>query len=337
MLAHTALLSLTGIMSSAAWAASCGISGSSASTPVNYDPFNPAGLGTTTVTLSLTRQNPPGGGFTRSVFFYLQSPTPSANGTEIRAVSATGSVKIFGSGLNVFYDYGGIGPNLNISPPASTNRYLQIDFTGNNAASDTVQVIFTIQLPANLDAVAGSSLGFDLHFRCEASSKIDETGSIGNAISFPVRVLSALQASFAGPALDFGEVGDRTDAEVIASPIIKTGYIRVASSGVFNVTMASTNGYKLTFPSGDLSQASQTLGYQVKFLGETRSPFAANLISKPCGRAGVPLASGQSLPIEVRLLNGGSNRTPAPNYSDSLVVTLSPQITPSAASSCSGL
>lgn len=337
ILASLTLAIIALVAPSAAYAAACGISGSSLATPVDYDPFNPAGLGTTTVTLSLTRVNPPGGAFTRSVFFYLQSPTASANGTEIIPISASGSVNIYGTGINVFYDYGAIGPNLNINPPTSTNRYLQIDFTGNNTASDTVQVTFTIRLPANLDVAANSSVGFDVLFRCTANPKIDETGTIGSAISFPVRVLSALQASFAGPALDFGEVGDKTDADVTTTPIVKTGYIRVASSGVFTVTMTSDNGYKLTYPGGNLALANQTLGYQAKFLGNTRSPAATTVISKTCGRAGVPLASGQSLPIEVTLLDGGSTRIPASTYSDNLVVTLSPVTTPSSATTCVGL
>jgi len=316
----------------------CGIGGSSSASPVDYDPFNPNGLGTTTVTLTLTRFNPPGGSFTRSVFFYLQSPSASANGTIIKAISYSGDANVYGLNLNIFYDYGATGPNLIGSPtpppPSSSNRYLQVDFTGNNPASDSIQVTFTIELPANLNVAATSTLGFDVLFRCTANPNIDDTSSISGAIQFPIRVLSALQAYFAGPALDFGEVGDKTDADVTATPIIKTGYVNVASSGVFTVSMTSENGYKLTFPGGNLANSSQTLGYQATFLGQTRSPSATSAINKTCGRAGVPLASGQALPIQVRLLNGGSTRTPAPVYRDNLIVTLSPVVTPSSATSC---
>lgn len=332
-----ALLTWTGT-ASAATTGDCGITGASTGTPVTYDPFNPAGLGTTTIALTLTRVNPPGGGFTRSVFFYLRSPTTSANGTEIIPLSVSGNANIYGVGLNIFYDTGIPGPNLlgnpTPPPPSSSNRYLQVDFTGNNAASDSVVVNFSVKLPPNIDVPAGSTLDYNVLFRCTANPNIDQTGEIPAAIQFPVTVLSALQAYFAGPALDFGEVGDKTDADVTTTPIIKTGYVRVASSGVFTVSMTSDNGYKLTFPGGNLANALQTLGYQTTFLGQTRSPTATTAITATCGRAGVPLASGQSLPVTVQLLNGGSTRTPAPTYSDNLVVTLSPVISPTTATSC---
>lgn len=336
-----ALLSIAAPALAAPSGGGCGISGASLASPVDYDPFNPAGLGTTNVTLTLTRINPSGGGFTRSVFFYLQAPTASANGTEVIALSVSGNANIYGTGLNLFYDFGLPGPNLLGSPtpppPSSSNRYLQVDFTGNNAQSDSVQVNFTIKLPANLDVAANTSLALDVLFRCTANPSIDETGSVPAAISFPIRVLSALQASFVGPALDFGEVGDKTDTDITTTPIVKTGYVRIASSGVFTVTMTSQNGYKLTYPGGNLTLANQTLNYQAKFLGDTRSPTNTTMISKTCGRAGLPPASGQNLPIEVKLLNGGATRLPASNYNDNLIVTLSPLESPTSATSCAGL
>ena len=73
-----------GFATSAEAASTCGINGSATATPAVYDPFNPTGLATTTITMNLTRVNTSGGGDTREVNFYL------------KANSATGTLQDFG-------------------------------------------------------------------------------------------------------------------------------------------------------------------------------------------------------------------------------------------------
>ena len=147
----------------------CGITGSASAAPVVYDPFNPSGLASTTITVNLTRVNNSGGGDTRVVNFFLRAnPATGAatDGATITPISVAGSAAITGIGLNIFYDYAAAAPIYapTLVVPTAANRFLKINFTGNNAASNTAQVTFQVSLPANLNINAVQSLAFDAFF-----------------------------------------------------------------------------------------------------------------------------------------------------------------------------
>ena len=151
-------------LTGAAWAQApiCGLTGSPATaTTFDYDPFNPSGLGTTTITLNLQRINQAGGAKTDAVRFILKAQNATADGTSIVPISAAGAVNATGLGLNIFYNFAAPLPILT-GTPTSGNRFLLVEFTGNNPASDTVQVTFNVTLPANLDLTASQNLAFDL-------------------------------------------------------------------------------------------------------------------------------------------------------------------------------
>jgi hypothetical protein len=326
------------VLTSAAQAAGvCGVSGSATATAATYDPFNPAGLGTTTVTLNMARINPPGGGKTAVVNFYLKGQNSGADGTSIVPTTAAGSVTANGLGLQVFHNYASAGPNFGAAP-SSANRYLQLNFTGNNDASDTVQVTFQIALPANLDVNASQTLGFDVIYNCSGTGggqPFTDNGMIANAVRFPITVLSALQASYVGSALAFGEVGDKTTAQVLAAPGTYStpssgNHIRVASSGPYQVQVTSANGYKLRFAGS--AGATQELRYRASFLGQTLSTASPTFTTVTCQRASL---AGENLPIRATLLEGGVGKTSA-NYSDTITVTISPLMTAASGVNCDG-
>jgi hypothetical protein len=339
-----AITSLT--FSSAAWAqaTTCGITGSATAGTAYYDPFNPAGLAATTINLNLTRVNGAGGQKTDIVNFYLKAQSAAANGTSLvpTNVAIVGGVE--GLGLNIFHNFVSTPPTVaptSVSP-SGANRFLKLSFTGNNAASDTAVVTFQVTLPANLDLNAVNSLAFDAIFACSTTGGgpgTQQTGQISNAVVFPVVVLSALQASYVGPVLDFGEVGDKTTAQVQGSPgtYTRSGDIRVASSAAYAISMTSTNNYRLTFPGGNPATPGQSLAYNASLLGITRTgasggPVAGQTaITKTCARAGV---GGILLPVTVVLAEGGSLKTPAPAYTDTLNVTVTPQIAAVVGSAC---
>ena len=317
----------------AAWAQApiCGLTGSPATaTTFDYDPFNPSGLGTTTITLNLQRINQPGGAKTDAVRFILKAQNATADGTTIVPISAAGAVNATGLGLNIFYNFAAPLPILT-GTPTSGNRFLLVEFTGNNPASDTVQVTFNVTLPANLDLTASQNLAFDLIYTCTTTGGGPSQtggGTIPNAVTFPIRVLSALQASWVGPDLDFGEVGDKTTVDVLGSPATYTrnGNIRVASSGPYTVTLSSQNDYRLTYPGGNVANANERLNYSLAFLGQLRSTGVGGNVNQTCDRASL---AGRYLPILVTLLEGGNLKTPSPDYKDTLTVTFAPQVTPS--------
>ena len=321
-----------------AQAATCGITGSATAAPAVYDPFNPTGLATTTVTMNLTRVNTSGGGDTREVNFYLRANSTTntgADGSSLIPTSVTGSASIAGVGLNIFYNYNAAPPIIAPSGtlPAGSNRFLHINFTGNNAGSDTAQVVFQVSLPANLNLSAVQSLAFDAYFACNIqggqSNGLQQTGTFNNAVVFPVTVLSALRTYFAGTALDFGEIGNITTASLAGTPqkTSLSNYVFVQSSGAYSVTLSSANAFKLKKPGGT---AADEIKYSLHFLGQDVSNTAfptvnATAISQTCARATLT-AAGNQLPIQATLQEGGSGKNPSPTYADVLTVTVTPLI-----------
>ena len=149
-------------------------------------------------------------------------------------------------------------------------------------------MLFRSILPANLNLNASTSLAFDAIFACSTTgggSPTQQTGQITNAVVFPITVLSALQASFVGTALDFGDVTDVTNAQ---APTVNTGtgnYIRVQSSGAYTVSLTSGNGYRLKHPLGSLANANERVNYGLKFLGAVRNETDISPINQSCARA----------------------------------------------------
>lgn len=306
----------------------CGIEGYATAAPAVYDPFNPTGLQQTTVNLFLRRVNNSGGGDTRVVNFYLMADPATntgADGTVIKATSVSGAVSVDGLGLDIFYDYNETKPNLQpiTALPSSGNKFLKIDFTGNNAGSDTATATFQITLPPLANVEATRQLAFDTVFFCNIqggkSNGYTGPGRINDAVKFPVTVLSALRASYQGTALDFGEIGQITTSRA-GTKVLSGNYVRVESSGAYSVEMTSDNGYKLKKPGA--TTAGDEVGYKIGFLGEQRTPTATSPITKTCMRAGIGTA--QSLPIVATLVEGGAGKNPSPTYSDYLTVTVTP-------------
>ena len=315
----------------------CGVVGSASAAPVVYDPFNPSGLASTNITVNLTRVNNSGGGDTRFVNFYLRANSTTgtaADGASIVPSSVVGSASIEGIGLNIFHNYNGPFPTLPLNPingtPTGANRYLEINFTGNNAGSDTAQVNFNVSLPANLNLNAIQNLAFDAFFTCNIqggkSNGATNTGTFANAVVFPVTVLSALRTYYAGTDLAFGEIGNVPAVPLAPVRTNPSNYIFVQSSGAYSVTLSSQNAFKMKKP-GAVAVGDE-VRYSLKFLGDTRStattPTAgATAINHTCIRAGLATA-GQTLPIQATLIDGGQGKNPSPTYTDILTVTIAP-------------
>lgn len=317
----------------------CGVTGSATAAPAVYDPFNPTGLATTNITMNITRVNPPGGGTTSVVNFYLKanpSTGSAADGTQIVPLSLSGSGALDGIGLNIFYNYTAAAPTLlpiSLLPTAG-NRFAKVSFTGNNAASNTVQVVFQVSLPPNLDLNAVQSLAFDAYFSCNMQGGQNngqtQTGSFANAVVFPVTVLSALRTYYAGTALDFGEIGTITTGSLGATPqkTATSNYVFVQSSGAYSVTLSSQNAFKLFKPGAAV--ANDKINYRLRFLGldvdsGTTPTAGATAITRSCQRATLSTL-GNVLPIQAKLLEGGSGKNPSPSYSDILTITVTPLI-----------
>ena len=329
-----------------AQSSACGIMGSATSSPAVYDPFNntPA---TAHVTLSLFRIDPTtaNGAKTAVTSFYLRS-TADANGTKVIPTSVTVSGgSSFIAGQSIFYDTSATGPFMgpptSSTVPTSGNAYLKLAFTGNNAASDPATVQFDVILPANSNISASTTLALNAVFRCTTTgggAPTDQSGTLSNAITFPVTILSALRTYYAGTALDFGEIGDITTPTLGSFPTTRTktspsNYLFVQSSGPYSVGLSSQNGFQLFKPGAAV--ANDKVAYRLRFLNrnvDSLTPSSAagqTAINVNCVRAGlsaVPTVVGNVLPIQATLLEGGAGKNPSPTYSDILTITVTPLI-----------
>ncbi|MFM5925058.1 MAG: hypothetical protein ACKOPG_12825 [Novosphingobium sp.] len=314
----------------------CGVIGISANaTPVAYDPFNPTGLSSSSVVMTISRVNISGGGKTDTLNLFLRaSPSTgtAANGIQLIPISLSGQGSIEGQGLNIFYDTPVSQPTLTPAElsPTSGNRFLKVNFNGNADSADSVTITFNVVIPPNLNVNASQTLAFDAQFVCKVSggsyNKQTLPGTSSNAVVFPVTVLSALRTYYAGTALAFGEIG--AIPAVPLSPVRTDAgnYVFVQSSGAYSVTLSSQNAFKMKKP-GAVS-VNDEIRYSLKFLGDTRSTATTptpgqTAINHQCMRAGMA-ASGQHLPIQATLIDGGQFKNPSPNYSDILTVTITP-------------
>ncbi|MGN6820779.1 MAG: hypothetical protein ACTHJR_19145, partial [Sphingomonas sp.] len=278
---RNALLALAvaaGLSPGAAFAAQqCGLTTVNGGTAnLTYDPFNGNNTNINLTGVTLSRVNLGGGNKTANLEFYVKGTTAAQNGTVLIPTSATGSGSGGPTGSNIFFGTNQTPPTLNINSGSPAPGVFRWAFTGNNAASDVFTLNITLQLPANLNLTAGSTLPFDIVYSCNGTGNggpFTDTGTVSNAIVVNVTVLSGLQASYVGTNLDFVEVGNLTTAAVLGAPgtytTPTTNYIRVASSGPYSVSIASTNNYKLTFPGGSAGNPLQSLAYKALFLGQT--------------------------------------------------------------------
>jgi len=302
-----------------AWAqgkGTCGVSGQALASPtITYDPFSPSGLTQVTIPLILTRFGT-GAAKTQTVNFVLTKPVGTPN------------YQILYNGTSILYTEGNTMGHPTINSQAAGE--INYNFGGASQPDQSTPFNLVVTVPANVDLSAGLPIDFDILYVCNGTGGMADVVTptkLVSAIHINVNVLSALQASYAGPALDFGEVGDKTDSDVTTTPIIRTGFVRVASSGPYSIQMTSQNNYRMTFSGGNPTNPTQSLGYSATFVAQTRNPTNTTPITKTCTRAGLagsPPSQGILLPLEVRLLEGGQTRTPASVYQDILTVTISP-------------
>ncbi|MFC7537259.1 hypothetical protein ACFQPG_07745 [Sphingomonas sp. GCM10030256] len=317
---------LLGFCATPALAQNCGVTGSAqASSSITYDPFGPNGLQQVTIPLVLTRYAV-GGAKTQTVNFVLTK------------AAGTPNYQVLYNGVSVLYTEGQTGNRPSIGSQSSGE--ISYNFGGASAPDQSTPFNLVMTVPAGLDLSAGQPIRFDISYVCNGTGGMKDVSvptKLVNAIQINVNVLSALQASYVGPALDFGEVGTKTDAQAPTDPGPRTGYLRVASSGPYSVEMRSEKGYRLSYPGGNPTVANQSIAYQANLLGQTRSPADTSSIRQVCTRAGLASSSsgqGVRIPLTVNLQQGGQGKLPAPVYQDNLVVTITPLLDPQAGASC---
>jgi spore coat protein U-like protein len=321
-----ALLVLLMFGATPAFAQNCGVTGSAqASSSITYDPFGPNGLQQITIPLILTRYAV-GGAKTQTANFVLTKPAGTPN------------YQVLYNGVSVLYTEGATGGRPSIG--AQTAGEISYNFGGASAPDQSTPFNLLLTVPAGLDLSAGQPIRFDISYVCNGTGGMKDVTiptKLISAIQINVNVLSALQASYVGPALDFGEVGLKNDAQAPTDPGPRTGYIRVASSGPYSIELRSEKGFRLSYPGGNPAVANQAIAYQAALLGQTRNPTDSSSIRQVCSRAGLATGSagqGVRIPVTVTLLQGGQNKLPAPSYLDNLIVTITPLLDPQSGVTC---
>ena len=311
----------------------------------NYDPFAASPTIANINGVQMFRIRGTGNEVTTGVTFYFKARATGFDGSTLQVLSGSGSG---GSGEgfnnNILVGSAQAGPALNNNSPPPAGTFKWTFGSGNTNAPFSLN--YRLTLPAALNTAASTQLVFDLYYSCTARSvngaqTFTDTGTIAGAVGLNVSVLNALQAYFNGQAsantlsFDLGEVGTTTTATVGATPATYTrnGFINVRSSGAYSVSLTSDNNFRMTYPGGNPATPAQSLTYSATLLGQTRSGTSGSgaavpPITRQCLRAGVP-APGSQLPLVVTLTEGGTAKTPAPVYSDRLVITIAPIVSTS--------
>ncbi|HYD26484.1 hypothetical protein [Brevundimonas sp.] len=282
----------------------CGVSGSTAAAVGTYNPFSPTGLDDVSISLNLHRHR--GEGFTRSVRFFLVEP----------AVQTPLEIRYRGWDIthSIFY-----APRLAFA--GADFGIVAHDF-GGGGQPDTASILLTVSVPPGVDLPAGETISFDMIYVCEGQSGLRSVTTprlAQGAVTVQIEVASALQASYAGPPLDFGDIGGMTDLQ--ASAQVRTGAIRVASSGPYRVSIASNNQYRMAPAGGDPDDPRQRISYMVSFNGQAAGAGQSTALRAECRRSGL---AGRNLPLSVRLQEGGEDKVASPDYRDTLIVTVTP-------------
>ena len=313
----------------------CGVTGTAtAPASITYDPFSPTGLSEVTIPLVLRRNRGLIIGRTNEVSLVLVAP------------SGTPPLDITYRGYRVLYPEGStagrpraLDSKDNGAGAAGEIRY---DFGSLFASDLSTALNLRVSVPPGTDLSAGDPIILDMLYICSGENGMlsvpvptRETGSI----RINVNTVSALQAYYAGAALDFGEIGDVTTAQVQAAPDRYTtstaNALKVRSSGAYEVQVRSQNDFRLTFPGGNLGDAAQTIRYSARFLGQEVTSNAS-FGTRTCARAGVGGEAG-TLPLRATLKEGGAAKTPATNYADIISITFTPIVSAASATNCAGL
>lgn len=277
----------------------------------NYDPFSPTPVTFSGVTLTFTRNVGGAGAKTQTMAFYMRQAAGSPSGNQVIWPDTS---------QNILFTAGGPVPTFNNPNSPSQPPGVAVVNWGGAAQPHVITKTVQVTIDPNYDPVAQPTIDFDLVYICKGTGGFQDVSSpvtLAGVIHISINVLSGLQASYAGPALDFGDL-----SEVTSGGAVEQGLFHVRSSGAFNITLTSGNHFLMTYPSGPSTPGAGTIGYALTFVGQTRQ-YGNEIFSIPtCHRAGTNAV--QYIPIIATLLEGGLGKTPSPTYVDTLTVTFSP-------------
>jgi hypothetical protein len=278
----------------------------------SYDPFSPTPVTFGGVSLTFTRAiAASGGGKTQTMHFYMRQPLGSPAGNQVIWPDTS---------ENILFTAGGFAPTFNNpSSPSQPSGVATVDW-GGAAQPDVMVKTVQVTIDPSYDPVAQPTIDFDLVYVCKGTggyANVSTPVALSGVIHISIRVLSGLQVSYAGPALDFGDL-----SEVTTGGAVESGLFHIRSSGAYTIDLVSGNHFLMTYAGGPSAPSSGTIGYSLGLVGQTLQYGTESFSTPTCHRAGTNAV--QYIPITATLLEGGVGKTPSPSYVDTLTVTFSP-------------
>lgn len=182
-----------------------------------------------------------------------------------------------------------------------------------------------LRIPAGTDLPAGVVHAvFDVKYLCEFGFLSELRGINLRAFTVNFNVASAVQASLVGQDPNFGEIGNLSDTDVAGAPPSTTQrrhFLRVASTGPYEVRVESQNQWRMTATGAPSNVPAERIRYRYELLGQTLESSRPNFTPVSCRAAGI---AGQNIPLTATLTEGGQGKTVSPNYRDIITVTITP-------------
>jgi len=236
--------------------------------------------------------------------------------TEMFVISDDGA----GSG-SVLYDRP--GPRL----ASGLDDGEEIDLRFDHSLSPVVTRTFQMQMriPAGTEIDSGVATGeFDVKYLCDYEEGRTDRGTENRAFLVYFNVNSAVQASLTGTEPDFGEIGMMSDTDVAAAGPARTQrrhYLRVASTGPYEIDVVSQNGWRMTATGAPTGNAAERIAYRYELLDQELDSSRPNFTPVRCEASGV---SGENIRLTATLTQGGLGKVPSPGYRDIITITVTP-------------
>jgi hypothetical protein len=292
-----------------AYAAPCGLAMTPPGGPleIEYDPFSAATQRSNAMSIGFSVATPnTGPQRVRSVDYQFldtnSSPQPAIgmNGALIEVTRGADSI------LRV-------GTAGDFSTPGHFNT-VHFGVGNTNVSANNVRLI----ADGRQDIGAGlTSENFDLAYRCNFADGSTESGTLTAKLNTQINTKYLVRATM---------VGGGTTRTLDIDPITRraSGGMAIRSTGAFDISIASENALRLR-PEGasptSILPADQTVPYDVSVDGDAMTPSSP---PKQCGRSGL---TGSVLPVTTRLAPSVDvTKLRAGSYSDTLTVTISPNV-----------
>lgn len=215
------------------------------------------------------------------------------------------------------------GHRLQEGPGEDTEIDLVFDAQGGSVNGRSAEM--SLRIPAGVDLEPGPyTAEFDVKYLCAYPDERADRGQNNRAFNVHFNVLNSIQANLVGTEPDFGEIGTLSDIDVAGAPPSTTQrlhYMRVASTGPYEVDVVSQNGWRMTASGAPTGDDAERIAYRYELLGQRLSSARPNFNPVQCDAAGV---SGENIELTATLTEGGQGKVPSANYRDIITITVTP-------------